>query len=127
MNETNLNDTIDTGSLNIPPNYEFKRADRGTGSRGGCGMLISKKCAYTPVIMKTDVDNIEAYWIKLSSINIYVCGFYRSNGYCKLENFIDYFTICMKKLKGKKVIWIGDINIDETTEIGVIRILYRYN
>ena len=63
--------------------------------------------------MKTDVSNIEAYWIKISSINIYICGFYRSSGYCKLENFIEYFTQCMKKLKGKKVIWIGDINIDQ--------------
>ena len=113
LNETNLDDSVDTDSLNIPPNYEFKRVDRGTGSRGGCGMIISNKCAYTPVTMKTDVDNIEAYWIKLSSINIYICGFYRSRGYCKLENFIEYFTQCMNKLKGKKVIWIGDINIDQ--------------
>ena len=80
LNETNLDATVDTNSLNIPPNYEFKRADRGTGSRGGCGMIISNKCAYTPVVMKTDVDNIEAYWIKLSSINIYICGFYRFKG-----------------------------------------------
>ena len=113
VNETNLNDTIDTNSLNIPPNYEFKRVDRGSGSRGGCGMIISNTCAYTPIPMKTDVDNIEAYWIKISNINIYICGFYRSRGYCKLENFIEYFTQCMKKLKGKKVIWIGDINIDQ--------------
>ena len=113
MNETNLDATVDTNSLNIPPNYEFKRADRGTGSGGGCGMIISNKCAYTPVTIKTDVDNIEAYWIKLSSINIYICGFYRSKGYCKLENFIEYFNQCMKKLKGKKVIWIGDINVNQ--------------
>ena len=32
LNETNLNGTIHTDSLNIPPNYEFERADRGTGS-----------------------------------------------------------------------------------------------
>ena len=76
-------------------------------------MIISNKCAYTPVTIKTDVDNIEAYWIKLSNINIYICGFYRSQGYCKLENFIEYFNVCMQKLKGKKVIWIGDINIDQ--------------
>ena len=113
LNETNLNNTIDTNTLNIPPGYEFKRADRGTGSRGGCGILISKKCSYSPVTMMTDVGNIEAYWIKLNSINIYICGFYRSSGYCKLENFLEYFSKCMKKLKGKKVIWIGDINIDQ--------------
>ena len=63
--------------------------------------------------MKTDIGNIEAYWIKLNNINIYICGFYRSTGYCKLENFIDYFTECMNKLKGKKVIWVGDLNIDQ--------------
>ena len=28
LNETNLNDTIDTNSLNIPSNYELKRSDR---------------------------------------------------------------------------------------------------
>ena len=75
-------------------------------------MIISNKCAYTPVTIKTD-DCIEAYWIKLNSINIYICGFHRSKGYCKLENFIEYFTKCMKKLKGKKVKWIGDINTDQ--------------
>ena len=46
LNETNLNDTIDTDSLNIPPNYLFKRADRGAGTRGGCGFLISDKCGF---------------------------------------------------------------------------------
>ena len=39
--------------------------------------------------------------------------FYRSKGYSKLDNFLDYFTECMNKLKGKKVIWIGDINVDQ--------------
>ena len=102
VNETNLNVTIDTNSLNIPPNYEFKRADRGLGSRGGCGMIISNKCAYTPVSMKTDVGNIEAYWIKINSINIYICGFYCSSGYCKLINFIEYFNQCIKKIKRQK-------------------------
>ena len=48
LNETNLNNTIDTGSLNIPPNYSFQRADRGTGTRGGCGILVSDKCATDP-------------------------------------------------------------------------------
>ena len=46
LNETNLNDTIATDSLNNPANYIFLRNDRGTGSRGGCGLLISNKVAY---------------------------------------------------------------------------------
>ena len=47
LNETNLNDSISSESLNIPTNYSFKRVDRGTGSRGGCGMIISDKIAYS--------------------------------------------------------------------------------
>ena len=113
LNETNLNEDIATESLNIPANYRFKRVDRGTGSRGGCGMIISDQVAYTPIKFKTNLSNIEAKWIKLKVSNIYICGFYRSTGYCKLDNFIDYFSECMNKLKGKKVIWIGDINIDQ--------------
>ena len=46
LNETNLNDTIATQTLNIPVNYTFLRNDRGTGSRGGCGLIISNKLAY---------------------------------------------------------------------------------
>ena len=114
LNETNLNDTIDTKSLNIPPNFTFLRADRGTGTRGGCGMLVSNKCAVTPVTIKTDLTHIEAKWLKIKGCNIYVCGFYRSKGFCKIDNFLDYLTECMNKLKGKKVIWIGDIiNVDQ--------------
>ena len=113
INETNLNSSIDTNSLNIPPNYTFLRADRGTGSRGGCGILISKTCAFSPVTINTNLDHIETKWIKIQGSNLYVCGFYRSNGFCKLENFLDYMTECMIKLKGKKVIWIGDINVNQ--------------
>ena len=113
LNETNLNNTIVTDSLNIPPNYLFLRADRGTGTRGGCGILISKICAFEPVIINTNLDNIEAKWIKIKNSKVHVCGFYRSSGFCKVDNFIDYMTECMNKLKGKKVIWIGDINIDQ--------------
>ena len=115
LNETNLNDSIDTKTLNIPANYTFKRTDRGTGTRGGCGIIISNKIAHidTDITMKTNLTNIEAKWIKIKTSNIYICGFYRSSGYCKLDNFLDYFTECMKKLKGKKVIWIGDINVDQ--------------
>ena len=46
LNETNLNDTIATDSLNIPANYTFLHNDRGIGSRGGCGLIISNKVAY---------------------------------------------------------------------------------
>ena len=82
LNETNLNSTIDTSSLNIHPNYTFLRADRGTGTRGGCGILISNKCAFVPVTINTDVNHIiEAKWIKIKNCNIYVCGFYRSIGF----------------------------------------------
>ena len=115
LNETNLNDNISTDTLNIPANYTFLRHDRGTSSRGGCGLIISNKVAFDEKIKVnvTTLPNIEAKWIKIKSSNIYICGFYRSTGYCKLENFLDYFTDCMNKLKGKKVIWIGDINVDQ--------------
>ena len=114
LNETNLNSTIDTKTINIPATFNFERKDRDTGSsRGGCGLLISKKLAYEEVKISTDIANIEALWIKIKSINIFVCGFYRSQGYCNINNFIDYMNICMNKLRGKKVIWIGDINVDQ--------------
>ena len=114
LNETNLNDTIATQTLNIPVTYTFLRNDRGTGSRGGCGLIISNKLAYDDKIkVNTTLSNIESKWIKVKGSNIYICGFYRSNRNCKLDNFLDYFTECMNKLKGKKVIWIGDINVDQ--------------
>ena len=114
LNETNLNDGIATGTLNIPTNFSFLRHDRGTGSRGGCGIIINNKIAYDDKVkIKTNLSDIEAKWIRIKSSNIYICGFYRSKGYCKLDKFIDYFTECMNKLKGKKVIWIGDINVDQ--------------
>ena len=113
INETNLNAGISSDSLNIPIGYEFKRADRGTSTRGGCGILISNKCAYSPVKMTTNISTIEAFWIKIKNSNIFICGFYRSKGYCKLDDFLSYVADCMKKLKGKKVIWIGDLNVDQ--------------
>ena len=93
----------------------YLRNDRKTGSRGGCGLLISNKVAYDDKLKVnvTPLSNIEAKWIKIKSSNFYICGFYRSKGYSKLDNFLDYFTECMNKLKGKKVIWIGDINVDQ--------------
>ena len=117
LNETNLNDTIATDSLNNPANYTFLRNDRGTGSRWGCGLLISNKVAYDYKLKVnvTPLSNIEAKWIKIksSNFNSIYSGFYRSKGYSKLDNFLDYFTECMNKLKGNKVIWIGDINVDQ--------------
>ena len=43
LNETNLNDSIATNTLNIPASYTFKRKDRGIGTTGGCGIIISDK------------------------------------------------------------------------------------
>ena len=113
LNETNLNDSIDSCTLNLPATFDFVRKDRAVGSRGGCGLLISRNCAYRKFDIKVNFDHIEAVWVKINSSNIYVCGFYRSNNYCKIDTFIDYMSECMSKLKGKRVIWIGDINLDQ--------------
>ena len=118
LNETNLNDTVDSSTLNIPPCYDLLRKDRGKGSRGGCGMLISKKCAYTVITLKTDTTNVEAIWIKIKNHNVYVCGFYRATSRCSVDEFIDYMNDCMAKLHNKKVIWIGDINVDQNNISG---------
>ena len=113
LNETNLNNTIDSSTLNLPTSFDFVRKDRGVGSRGGCGLLINKNCAYTVYNVNTNIDKIEAIWIKLEISKVYVCGFYRSNKFCDVDLFLEYMTECMKKLRGKKVIWVGDINIDQ--------------
>ena len=113
LNEINLNDTIDSCTLNLPATYNFIRRDRVGKSRGGCGMLISKKCAYSEISMPTEMENIEAIWIKIKTYNIYVCAFYRSNTYCCVDKFVNYIDECMLKLSNKKVIWIGDININQ--------------
>ena len=60
LNETNLNDSIDTDSLNIPANYKLKREDKGICTRGGCRFIISDKVAYTEIAMNTNLTNIEA-------------------------------------------------------------------
>ena len=74
LNETNLNDSIATDTLNIPPNYTLLRRDRGTGSRGGCGLMISNKVAYDDKLkVNSDVTGIEAKWIKIKSSNYYIC------------------------------------------------------
>jgi len=113
LNEMNLNDTIDTNTINIPSSFNLMRCDRPNSSRGGCGLMINKKLAYTELVMDSKLDNIEALWVKLKNSKINVCCFYRSGNYCSVDNFIEYIHFCMKKLNGKKVIWIGDINIDQ--------------
>ena len=113
LNELNLNDTIHTSTLNIPSSFNLLRFDRPNSSRGGCGMMINKKLSYTELHVNHDVLNIEATWIRMNKSNINICSFYRSHNYCSVENFIEYMHICMKKFNGKKVVWIGDVNIDQ--------------
>ena len=118
INETNLNPMIATDSLNLPLNYEFERCihRRGDSSRGGCGVLISKRLKYRifPINIKhTDISKIESVWIELIEHNILLCFFYRSQRFTPVDTFIDYMFECMANLSGKKVIWIGDVNIDQ--------------
>ena len=120
INETNLNDTIATSTLNIPHGYDFIRKDRDTGSRGGCGMLVSKNCNYSIYNINVPREKIEAVWIKLKDSKVFICGFYRSSNYCKLDIFLEYMTECMKKLRveqsglmvkkvlGKEHCWMSD-------------------
>ena len=113
LNELNLDKEIHSSTLNIPSSYNIIRCDRPNSSRGGCGMLISKKVEYTELLVDSKISNIEAVWIRHKSSKINICSFYRSANYCSVDNFIDYLNYCMDKFKGKKVIWIGDINIDQ--------------
>ena len=113
LNETNLDDTVDSSTLNIPTGYTIVRRDRRKGSRGGCAIIISKNCAFAEIDMKSKLEDIEAIWIKVKSSNIYVCCFYRSSRFCKTDKFLDYMNECMGKIPGKRVIWIGDINLDQ--------------
>ena len=116
VNETNLKSDIDTDTLNLPQNYTFLRNDRSSDSgRGGCGVLISKNLKFKQISLKlrTKTDNIESIWVNLVDLNIYVCCFYRSQNFCPVDLFLDYMTECMMNLNNKKVIWIGDINIDQ--------------
>ena len=76
-------------------------------------MLASKKVEYTELSVDSKISNIEAVWIRHKNSKINICSFYRSANYCSVDNFIDYMNFCMNKFKGKKVIWIGDINIDQ--------------
>ena len=113
LNETNLNNSIDTSTINIPTSFDFIRCDRPNSTRGGCGLMISRKLEYAELKMDSKINNIEAIWVKLKSCQINICCFYRSEKFCSVDNFIDYLNFCMKKLSGKKVVWIGDINIDQ--------------
>ena len=123
INETNLNPMIDKKSLNLPLNYEFERCDRpNDSSRGGCGVLISKRINYRifPInIIHTDMSRIEAVWIELIDQKLLLCFFYRSQLFTPVDTFLDYMTECMMMLSGRKVMWIGDVNIDQrdTTEL----------
>ena len=117
LNETNLNPAIDTGSVDIPLNYKLERKDRPNGSSsGGCGFIISKRLNYKLISFNntyTDMSKIEALWVELTDFNIYVCFFYRSKNFTPVDIFLDYMFECMIKLNGKKVIWVGDVNIDQ--------------
>jgi len=113
LNELNLDDSIDSGTLNIPSSFSIIRCDRPNSSRGGCGVVINKNLAYTELLVDSKLPNIEAVWLRLTDSKINICSFYRSSNYCTIDNFIDYINFCMHKFKNKKVIWIGDINIDQ--------------
>ena len=117
INETNLNPTIDTNTINLPLNFKLERCDRpNDSSRGGCGILISTKLKYRLVplnITYTDRSKIEALWIELTDFNVYLCFFYRSKNFTPVDTFLDYMFECMMQLNGKKVVWVGDINIDQ--------------
>ena len=116
INETNLNPTVGTDTLNIPLNYELERKDRPNSSRGGCAVLISKRIKYRlfPInIIHTDLSKIEALWIELTEQNILLCFFYRSSNFTPVDTFLDFMTECMIQLCGRKVIWVGDVNIDQ--------------
>ena len=117
LNETNLNSSIDTGTINIPLNYKLEREDRPNGSSsGGCGFIISNRLNYKLLSFNNTITNmskIEAIWVELTDFNVNLCFFYRSKNFTPVDTFIDYMFECMMKLNGKKVIWIGDVNIDQ--------------
>ena len=116
LNETNLKSDIDSSSLAIPSNFSLLRKDRCTDNgRGGCGILISNnmKTSLIKLDLLFPTDNIEALWIHLLDCNIYLCSFYRSDQFCPLDSFLDYMSDCMMKLGTKKVIWFGDVNVDQ--------------
>ena len=123
LNETNLKSDIDTASLNIPTNFKFLRKDRiSDNGHGGCGILVSTNIRYKLVEfcdLTFSTDKIEAIWIHLEGPNIYLCCFYRSEQFSPLDSFLDYMTECMMKLGHKKIIWLGDVNVDQNDIKGI--------
>ena len=117
LNETNLKSDIDTNTLDLPSNFKFFRKDRHSDNgHGGCGILVSNnlKCRLIDLNdLTSPTDNIEAIWIHLVEPNIWLCCFYRSEKFCPLDSFLDYMTECMMKFGNKKIIWFGDVNIDQ--------------
>ena len=59
------------------------------------------------------MTKIEAIWIELTELNIIFCFFYRSANFTPVDTFLDYMFECMMQLNGRKVVWIGDVNIDQ--------------
>ena len=114
INETNLKSDIATNTLFLPHYaFNFHRCDRSSDSgRGGCGLLVNNNLDHKEIKLKRS-EKIEAVWVALKKPNIYVCSFYRSNKMCPVDGVLDYMTDCMIKLRGKKVLWLGDINIDQ--------------
>ena len=118
LNETNLKSDIDTSSLDLPSNFTFLRKDRNTDNgHGGCGILISNKIGYKLIDVNKELTvptrNIEALWIHLKDSNVFICCFYRSEQFCPIDCFLDYMTECMMKIGHRKVIWYGDVNVDQ--------------
>ena len=85
LNELNLDDSIDSSTLNIPPSFPIIRCDRPNSSRGGCGVVISKKLAYTELLVESKLPNVEAVWIRLVDTKINICSFYRSANFGTVE------------------------------------------
>ena len=123
LNETNLKSDIDNDSLNLPANFTFVRKDRVLDSgHGGCGILVSTNIKYKLIELSDltiPTNNIEAIWIYLEEANICLCCFYRSEQFSPLDCFLDYMTECMMKLGHKKIIWLGDINVDQNDIKGI--------
>ena len=118
LNETNLNPNMSSDTLNLPQNFDFLRRDRpNDSSRGGCGILINKFLKYKDLgqlesfgINTSNLSQIEAQWIHLTELDIYICSFYRSEQFCPLDIFLSYYLTCMLQLSDingtKKVMWI---------------------
>ena len=109
LNELNLDKSIHSSTLNIPSSFNIIRCDRPNSSRGGCGMVISKKLHYSELSVDSKLQTIKEIWRKFKSRKINVCSFYRSGNCCSVANFVDYMNYCTNKFKGKIFFWNGDI------------------